>query len=206
MTGQVQAALESDLLDRVKGASPAFFERLVVQLSGGDRVWRLYRRCGEGTGPFTNPGIRCMARRFWCSAACGMAPERCRLCGCRVHRGGPYAAPTIEGRSCASEHHLCGRALPWALENLTWRPACQDFRNVSVGIRRKVAVYCYECGEKLLHNPVIIEADIERFAQLVRLRALNEDAKPAARQKMVGRIRPLYEVIDAGLSVLIRNR
>ena len=29
---QIQAALALDLLDRVKAASPAFFERLVVQL------------------------------------------------------------------------------------------------------------------------------------------------------------------------------
>lgn len=42
---QVQKALASDLLDRVKASSPAFFERLVVELVGQDGVWRNTYRC-----------------------------------------------------------------------------------------------------------------------------------------------------------------
>ena len=45
---QIQSALASDLLERVKAASPRFFEHLVVQLLGGDGLWRLNRGRRQG--------------------------------------------------------------------------------------------------------------------------------------------------------------
>jgi hypothetical protein len=60
-------------------------------------------------------------------------------------------------------------------------------------------VYCYECHEELLHNPVFTPADIERFAQLVTARGLGEDDKPESREKIAGRIQLFHEIIQAGL-------
>ena len=54
---QVQAALASDLLERVKAAPPAFFERLVVKIARGDGVWRFHRGCGEGARDRETKGI-----------------------------------------------------------------------------------------------------------------------------------------------------
>jgi hypothetical protein len=63
-------------------------------------------------------------------------------------------------------------------------------------------VLCYECHEELIHNPVFLLEDIERFAALVRERGLSEECKSNDRAKIAGRIRLLREVIDAGLHSL----
>lgn len=63
-------------------------------------------------------------------------------------------------------------------------------------------MYCYECHEELLHNPVFTEIDMQRFARLVRLRELDEDVKPPSREKLAGRIRLLHDVIEIGLRSL----
>lgn len=65
------------------------------------------------------------------------------------------------------------------------------------------AVYCYECHEELLHNPVFTPLDMKRFAQLVRARGLSEETKSPARSKLAGRVTLLHEVIAAGLSALL---
>ena len=31
--------------------------------------------------------------------------ERCAICGCKLHRSGEYAKPSVLGRSHATEHH-----------------------------------------------------------------------------------------------------
>ncbi len=61
---------------------------------------------------------------------------------------------------------------------------------------------CYECHEELIHNPVFLLQDIERFAALVKARGLSEENKSNDRSKIAGRIKLLREVIDAGLHSL----
>jgi len=63
-------------------------------------------------------------------------------------------------------------------------------------------VFCYDCHEELLHNPVFLPTDIARFARLVKAHSLHEETKPQSRDRIAGRIRLLHEVIDRGLAAL----
>lgn len=49
-------------------------------------------------------------------------------------------------------------------------------------------MYCYECHEELLRNPVLLPNGVSAFSALVRARGLNEDDKPEDRSKVAGRI------------------
>jgi len=71
------------------------------------------------------------------------------------------------------------------------------------GHEGEVVVFCYECHEELIHNPVILPEDIERFAQLVRLRGFSEQSKTEDRSRIAGRIRLLQEVIAKGIEVVL---
>jgi hypothetical protein len=64
-------------------------------------------------------------------------------------------------------------------------------------------LFCYECHELLLHNPVLLPEDVAAFAQLVKQRELSESAKPSNPELIAGRIRLLREVIAAGLVALL---
>ena len=46
------------------------------------------------------------------------------------------------------------------------------------GHEGEYAVYCYECHEELLHNPVLLPEDVHAFSELVKSRGLNEGQKP----------------------------
>lgn len=120
----------------------------------------------------------------------------------RAPKVGNYAAPTVEGRSHATEHHYVAERFFGRSAN---RRAMRDrlFDACPWGIEGQCAVYCYECHEELLHNPVFTPADIRRFAELVKLRGLNEDEKPATREKLAGRIELFHELIQAGLRTLL---
>lgn len=67
-------------------------------------------------------------------------------------------------------------------------------------------VFCYECHEELLHNPVFLPKDIERLARLCSERGYDEVVKLDDRDRLAGRIKLLHEVIDAGLSALEEAR
>ena len=67
-------------------------------------------------------------------------------------------------------------------------------------------MYCYDCHEELLHNPVFLPADIAQFAELVKHRGLDEGVKTDDRTKLGGRIKLLHEVIAAGLEALSDER
>ena len=73
------------------------------------------------------------------------------------------------------------------------------------GLEKKSAIYCYECHEELLHNPVLLPEDILRFAELVRKRGLAEDKKTASREKHASRIKLLHEVVESGLKLLLEG-
>jgi len=63
-------------------------------------------------------------------------------------------------------------------------------------------MFCYECHEILLHNPVLLREDVECFAKLVRMHNLAEEVKPADYSKIAGRVRLFHEVITRGLKLL----
>ena len=134
-----------------------------------------------------------------------MGIERCALCGCKLVRGrGTYATPTIAGRAHATKHHFVperffGRSgnregtrerifsrCPWDLEGMT-------------------GVFCYECHEEVLHNPVFPPRDMLALADLVRRRGLSEQEKGTTRRKIAGRIKLLHEVIESGITCLSTN-
>lgn len=73
------------------------------------------------------------------------------------------------------------------------------------GYEGKAQVYCYECHEELLHNPVLLPEDVSRFARLVQLRDVGEDQKPEDRRKLAGRIVLMHDVISAGIRVLLNE-
>lgn len=65
-----------------------------------------------------------------------------------------------------------------------------------------MAIFCYECHEELLHNPVFVPEDIERFAQLVKREGCNEGSKTESRKELGERIKLLQRVIHEGLKAL----
>ena len=130
--------------------------------------------------------------------------EHCAVCGCQLHRtNDTYARPTPAGRSHATKHHFVaerffgrsahrrGIKLPGMFDSCPW------------GYEGRSTVFCYECHEELLHNPVLLPEDISRLADLVRLRGLSEDSKPADRSKIARRVALLHEVIARGLTALL---
>ena len=129
--------------------------------------------------------------------------ERCAICGCIVHRSGEYAKPTIKGRSHATKHQYVAKRFPShstadepIFDTSPWR------------VEQDGDIFCYECHEELLHNPVFLPADIESLAKLVKFMGLNERDKTASRRKLSGRIKLLHEVIETGIKSLLweRNR
>jgi hypothetical protein len=128
--------------------------------------------------------------------------ELCGICDCRVHRAGGYALPTPEGRSHATEHHYVAERFFGRSTNRKHEHRERIFESCPWKLEGQSGVFCYECHEELLHNPVFTRVDIERFAALVQRRGLNEDEKTASREKLGGRIQLLHAVIAAGLNSL----
>jgi len=60
-------------------------------------------------------------------------------------------------------------------------------------------VFCYECQEILLHNPVFTRENILALADLVKQDHLDEPKKNRTNEKLGGRVRLLHEVIELGL-------
>jgi hypothetical protein len=74
------------------------------------------------------------------------------------------------------------------------------------GHEGKSDVFCYECHEELLHNPVLLPEEVARFAELVRANGLNEETKTEDRSRLAGRVKLLHAVISAGLAALSENK
>jgi hypothetical protein len=132
--------------------------------------------------------------------------ETCSICKCRVHRGGDYALPTPKGRGHRTEHHYVAERFFGRSLN---RPGTQReaiFEKCPWTLQRKTGVYCYECHEELLHNPVFLPEDIARFSELVTRRGLTETAKTKDRSALAGRIELLHDVISAGIRTLLDSR
>ncbi|MFZ4395086.1 MAG: hypothetical protein ACOYOU_05595 [Kiritimatiellia bacterium] len=128
--------------------------------------------------------------------------EHCIICGCKVHRDGDYAKPTIKGRSHATKHHFVAERFFGRSTNRRGEQRDRLFESCPWGVEGKAAVFCYDCHELLLHNPVFLPADIEAFARLVQDRGLCEDEKTDSTEKLAGRIRLMREVISKGIASL----
>jgi len=113
-----------------------------------------------------------------------------------------YARPTIEGRSGASKHHFVAERFFGRSKNRRGTKTKGIFATYPWGHERELGLFCYECHEELLHNPVLLPEDITLFAGLVRARNLAEATKVADRSKIAGRIALFHEVIARGLKIL----
>jgi hypothetical protein len=131
--------------------------------------------------------------------------EECAICGCKLNRSGNYARSTVEGRSHASKHHYVAERFFGRSTNRRGTKRVGVFAVCPWGHEGERAVYCYECHEELLHNPVLLPEDIRAFSELVKKRNLNEEQKPDHREKIAGRVNLLHEVIASGLDTLRRR-
>jgi hypothetical protein len=80
------------------------------------------------------------------------------------------------------------------------------FQSCPWGHEGETAVFCYECHEELLHNPVLLPEDIARLASLVKQLGLSEENKTSDRSKLGGRIMLLHEAVARGLQLLVREQ
>ena len=132
--------------------------------------------------------------------------ERCQICGCEVHRRGDYAQPTVKGRSHASKHHYVAERFFGRSTNRRG----EIRKGLPLGERLtahegKWGVFCYECHEELLHNPVLLPDDVELFARIVRRLGAHEARKTADRRNVAKRIAILHRAISLGLEAIERE-
>lgn len=132
-----------------------------------------------------------------------MEQKWCGICGCRLHRRGGYGSPTVDGRAHASSHHYVPERFFGRSKTRKGEARDRLFESSPWGLEGKAGVFCYDCHEELLHNPVLLPADVEAFAELVRLRGLEEPAKSESREKLAGRVQLFHEAIAAGIRHLL---
>ena len=131
--------------------------------------------------------------------------EHCAICGCRLHRDGGYAEPSVRGRSHATKHHYVAERFFGRSKNRPKDIREGIFKVCPWGHEKKEVTLCYECHEELIHNPVFLPEDIERFAYLIQKRGLAEELKSEDRSKLAGRIKLMREIFDAGLKEIMKN-
>ena len=129
--------------------------------------------------------------------------NNCAICGCRIHREGEYAKPTIKGRSHATKHHYLAERFLGRSRNRKGEQREPIFQKCPWNIEGLTEEFCYECHEELLHNPVFLPTDVEKFAKLVKQRKLNEAEKTVRRDRLAGRIKLLHEVLEQGIERLL---
>jgi hypothetical protein len=135
-----------------------------------------------------------------------MKEEHCAICGCELHRAtNTYALPTAAGRSHTSKHHYVPERFFGRSRNRTGTQREKIFETCPWGHEGETVIFCYDCHEELIHNPIFLPEDIRRFAALVSRRGLSEIAKTESREKLAGRIKLLHEVIDRGLALLLAD-
>lgn len=67
------------------------------------------------------------------------------------------------------------------------------------GHEGETGVFCSDCHEELLHNPILLPNDIERFSKIVEARAIGENAKEESFGKIAERVKLFHEIIEKGL-------
>jgi len=133
--------------------------------------------------------------------------EQCAICGCILHRkAGTYGRPTVEGRSHATKHHFVAERFFGRSANRQGTKTEGVFASCPWSHEGESAIFCYECHEELLHNPVLLPQDIAAFADLVRKHGLNEDYKSEDRKKLVRRIMLFHEIIATGIIAITERK
>ncbi len=130
--------------------------------------------------------------------------EYCAICGCNLKRArDTYARPTIEGRSSASKHHFVAERFFGRSNNRRGTKTEGIFGSCPWGHEGESGLFCYECHEEVLHNPVLLPEDVTRFAELVpEAGSFKKTEKNEDRSKLAGRIALFHEVITRGLKLL----
>lgn len=113
--------------------------------------------------------------------------ETCCLCGRAVNRSGNYATSTLEGQSHATRHHLVAKRL---------RPLLDG---TELGTVLTAPVFCYKCGEVVLHNPPLTPSDLAVFAALIRARRIDQLPEDV---RVTAVIELFHEAIALGLRLL----
>lgn len=132
--------------------------------------------------------------------------ERCAICGCQLHRTkDTYARPTVEGRSHATSHHYVAERFFGRSTNRRGTKTEGMSRYFPWDHERESVVFCYECHEELVHNPVLLPEDVARFAELVKRRGLSEEMKTESREPIARRVALFHEVIARGLASMIND-
>lgn len=132
--------------------------------------------------------------------------EHCAICGCELHRTkGTYARPSVEGRSHATKHHFVAERFFGRSANRRGKLRERIFPTCPWGVEGQTEVFCYECHEELLHNPVLLPADVACLAELVQLRGYFEEHKSADRSRLGGRVQLLHEAIARGLAAVLND-
>lgn len=133
--------------------------------------------------------------------------ERCAICGCQLHRTrNTYARLSVEGRSHATKHHYVAERFFGRSTNRRGTKTEGMFASCPWGREGESVIFCYECHEELIHNPVLLPEDISRFAELVNQRGFSEKTKTENRQAIAGRVKLLQEVIACGLASLLKEK
>ena len=133
--------------------------------------------------------------------------ELCAICGCQLHRTNKtYGSPTVEGRSHATSHHFVAERFFGRSSNRRGEITDGVFSSCPWGHEGETAVFCYECHEELLHNPVLLPGDVAVFAALVKQRGFAEEQKTLDRSRLGGRIQLLHEVLARGLASLVNEQ
>ena len=132
-----------------------------------------------------------------------MTEERCGLCGCCVHRKGEYGKPTLKGRSHATSHHYVAERYFGRSGNRPGTEVERIFQKDPWGMEGKTGIFCYDCGEVLLHNPVLLPEDISKLSELYRLKNVNEGDKADNMLKYRERIKLFHEIMQKGLDMVL---
>lgn len=132
--------------------------------------------------------------------------EKCAICGCQLDRvAGSYARPTVEGRSGASRHHFVSERFFGRSSNRRGTKTKGIFDSCPWGHEGEFGLFCYECHEELLHNPVLLPEDIALFAELVKIHGLSESVKSEDRSKIAGRVNLFHDVVVRGLKEIFKE-
>src|SRR5438093_6128304 len=89
--------------------------------------------------------------------------ERCAICGCLLNRNGKYGEQSLLGRAHASKHHYVAERFFGRSGNRKATLRARLFEKCPWGLEGECDVFCYECHEILLHNPVFTRENILDF-------------------------------------------
>lgn len=133
--------------------------------------------------------------------------EICAICGCVLTRErGTYASPTVKGRSHATEHHYVAERFFGRSANRRGEKRRPIFKKCPWdNLEHKKGLFCYDCHEVLLHNPVFTPDDIEGFKKLVEYHGFDEAQKSESMDKLGERIRLLQRVIQKGIKSIMED-